>query len=413
MQGPCSIDGNIGMPLQLSGEIQVADKEKLNDLLPNDLVFTFSSFRTKPTLLRDTGGIALPSGSSQSLILRDANYNLISASICRPQHSNFSDSQSNVIAEIIFTFMNARPSQERPYLFFLCFPLFKSAAGSSAPFLKGLLTNEPLTAQMSVLDLVNESKTFIFYNSCLPLVSKTQTVVKSYSCCALVSTHSLPVYESDVKNNLTRLMDYMLPSSLTMDVDTIVDYKINSSFVFDPNTIKRGTAGKTYRATVQTNTSGFFTRFSKYVYNPVVLAKANQQACKTSSQINTSQLKCFAIKPKTDVRNGVLLVDPRTGKRMDKLLAEGEPGNITPGSSNKAAMVFGIIFGLLGIVLGGFLAYKLVLEKSFTDNAPASVSAGATALPLSAAQLVGAAIQQDAVAKAIGAAAATVALTTK
>ena len=186
MQGPCSIDGNIGMPLQLSGEIQVADREKLNDMLPNDFVFSFGSFRTKPTLLRDSGGIALPGGSSQTIILRDANYNIISASICRPQHFNFSDSQSNVIAEIIFTFVNARPSQERPYLLFLCFPLFKSSSGASAPFLKGLLTNEPMTSLMSIQDLVSESKTFLFYNSCLPMVSKIKTIIKSYSCCALV-----------------------------------------------------------------------------------------------------------------------------------------------------------------------------------------------------------------------------------
>lgn len=209
MQGPCSIDGNIGMPLQLSGEIQLADKEKLNDMLPNDFVFSFGSFRTKPTLLRDSGGIALPGGSSQTIILRDATYNIISASICRPQHFNFSDNQKNIVAEIIFTFVNSRPTQERPYLLFLSFPLYKSASGSASPFLKGLLTNEPITSQMSIQDLVSEGKTFIFYNSCIPLVSKSQNIVKSYSCCTLVSTHALPVFNTDISSSGLTLMDYM------------------------------------------------------------------------------------------------------------------------------------------------------------------------------------------------------------
>jgi hypothetical protein len=357
-QGPCSIDGNIGMPLQLTGEIQLADKEKLNAMLPNDLVFSFGSFRTKPTLLRDNGGISLPAGSSQSLTLRDANYSLISASICKPQHYNFSDNQQNIIAEIIFTFVNTRSSKELPYLFFLCFPLYKSVTGSSAPFLKGILTNEPMTSQMSLLDLVTEAKTFIFYNSCIPMVSKVEAQIRNYSSCALVATHALPVIESDIKNNLT-LLDYMLPSKFTMDSDTIVEFKIdNSKFTFIPSSIRRGTGGKTYRATIQTNASIFFTRFSKYTYNPSLLAKANAQACKTS-QINTNQLKCYTIKPKSDVKGGVLLVDPKTGKRMDKLLEEGDSGIPKPKSENIAAIIGGSLGGLLALVLFVFVAIWL------------------------------------------------------
>jgi hypothetical protein len=357
-QGPCSIDGNIGMPLQLTGEIQLADKEKLNAMLPNDLVFSFGSFRTKPTLLRDNGGISLPAGSSQSLTLRDANYSLISASICKPQHNNFSDNQQNIIAEIIFTFVNTRFSKELPYLFFLCFPLYKSVTGSSAPFLKGLLTNEPMTSQMSLLDLVTEAKTFIFYNSCIPMVSKVEAQIRNYSSCALVASHALPVIESDIKNNLT-LLDYMLPSKFTMDSDTIVEFKIdNSKFTFIPSSIRRGTGGKTYRATIQTNASIFFTRFSKYTYNPSLLAKANAQACKTS-QINTNQLKCYTIKPKSDVKGGVLLVDPKTGKRMDKLLEEGDPGSLKPKSQNIAAIIGGSLGGLIALVLFVFVAMWL------------------------------------------------------
>ena len=385
------------MPLQLSGEVQIADKEKLNDMLPNDFVFSFSSFRTKPTLLRDSAGIALPSGSTQSIILRDANYNIISASICRPQHLNFSDNQKNIVAELIFTFKNTRPSQERPYLFFLCFPLYKSASGSASPFLKGLLTNEPITSQMSLQDLVSDSKTFLFYNSCIPLVSKSQNVIKSYSCCALVSTHSLPVFQADI-TGLT-LMDYMLPSSFTMDVDTIIDYKIDSTtFTFKKQSVKRGTAGKTFRATLQTNTNGFFTRFSKYTYNPVLLQKANEQSCKTSSQINTSQLKCFAIKPKSDVRNGILLVDPKTGKRMDKLLAEGEPGNINTSSGDIATSV-GIVIGVLGGLIGVIILLNWLVHKYYNDGPAivakvvATTAATAAAAPSLATAALGAAPQ--------------------
>lgn len=382
MQGPCSIDGNIGMPLQLTGEIQVADKEKLNDMLPNDFVFSFGSFRTKPTLIFDNGGISLPSDSTQNLMLRDTNYSLISASICRPQHLNFSDNQQNIVAEIIFTFQNNRPSQERPYLLFLCFPLYKSVTGSAAPFLKGLLTNEPMTAQMSVLDLVNEAKTFIFYNSCIPMVTKTESQVKGYSCCALVASSALPVIESDIKSRLT-LLDYMLPSKFTMDVDTIVEFKIdNSKFTFIPSSIKRGTGGKTYRATIQTNASVFFTRFSKYTYNPAIIKKANEKACKTS-EITTSQLKCYTIKPKSDVKGGRLLVDPKTGKRMDALLEEGEPGDKTPKNSNIGAIIGGSIGGLIALVLLIFFIvwYKPnVFSKAPPDIAAAAAVAASTTL---------------------------------
>ena len=379
MQGPCSVDGNIGMPLQLSGEIQIADKEKLNDMLPNDFVFSFGSFRTKPTLFRANGAIALPSGSSQNITLRDANYVLVGASIFRPQHINFSNNQKNIIAELIFTFQNTKPSQERPYLLFLCFPLYKSVTGSSAPFLKGLLTNEPVTSQMSIQDLVTEAKTFIFYNSCVPMITKVESKIQSYSCCALIASNSLPVYEYDFKNNMT-LFDYMLPNMYTMYLDTIVDFKIdNSKFTFIPSTIKRGTAGKTYRATIQTNASIFLTRFSKYTYNPDLLQKANAKACKTTSEINTTQLKCYTIKPKSDIKGGRLLVDPKTGKRMDALLAEGEPGDIKPQNSKAIAAIAGTLGALIGILILGLLI--MYLHPKFLSKTPAEVGGAMSHLP--------------------------------
>jgi hypothetical protein len=355
--GPCSIDGNIGMPLQLTGEIQVADREKLNEILPNDLSFSFGSFRTKPTLIRKSGSISVPSSDSDSdrVNLHGAYYSLASASIFRPQHLNFSDNQKNIAAEIIFTFRGDRISEERPFLFFLCFPLYKSSTGSSAPFLKGLLTNEPITSMMSIQDLLNEAKTFIFYNSCIPMITLDTSQMKNYKCCALVASHALPVFYNDF-NNITYL-DYMLPWQFLIYSDTIVDFKIdNSKFTFIPSSIKRGTAGKTYRATVQTNASIFFTRFSKYTYSPALIEKANKASCKTD-QINTSQLKCFTIKPKSDVKGGRLLIDPKTGKRMDQLLSEGEPGDIKPKNTDTIATIAGTLGGLLALVIVAFFIF--------------------------------------------------------
>ena len=213
---------------------------------------------------------------------------------------------------------------------------------------------------MSILDLVSDAKSFIFYNSCIPMVSKVETQIKGYSCCAMVASHSLPVYESDIKNR--NLLDYMLPNKFTMDHDTIVEFKIdNSKFTFIPSSIRRGTGGKTYRASVQTNASIFFTRFSKYIYNPELLAKANAKACKTPD-INTSQLKCYTIKPKSDVIGGRLLVDPKTGKRMDTLLEEGDPGSSNP-KSNVGLIIGGVFAGLIALVCLIFVA-RWILRKA-------------------------------------------------
>ena len=354
MQGPCSIDGNIGMPLQLSGEIQKADKEKLAKMLPNEFAFSFASFRTKPSLNMDTGSIVLPGSGTNTISFQGSTYTLISLRVTKPQHLNFSDNQSNVFLELIATFQNTRPSNEAPYLFILCFPFYNEPSGSKNVFANAVFTGQPMTATASLQDLLTEAKDFISYKSCIPIIGKPTPEIKSLSCCVLVASHSLPLMKSAPMDEFARF--YLLPSVYLMDYDTIVEFRIEN-FAFVPSSIKRGPNGRTYSATVLTSGEQFVNRFSLYSYDKSTLQAANEQQCRPSGRLATNQLKCFQIKPKQDIKSGILLVDPKTGKRMDAYLQEQDakhnplPKPDTTGLSMAA---------ILGIAMGGLAALVVV-----------------------------------------------------
>jgi len=374
MQGPCSVDGNIGMPLQLSGEIQVADKEKLGRMLPNDFTFSFASFRTKPSI-DDNGSIILPGSGTNTVNFQGATYTLISLRATGPQHLNFSDNQAKVFLEVIATFQNTRPSKEAPFLFMLCFPFYSDPNGSKNNFVNAVFNGTPMTSTASIQDMVTEVKDFTFYTSCIPMIGKATPEIKSLSCSVLVASRALPLYQGAQWPHRF----YLMPSMYLLDYDTIVEFKLEN-FKFAPSSIKRGPNGRTYSATILTTGDQFTKRFSLYSYDKALLDQANQQQCKPSNRLATNQLKCFPIKAKQDIKSGILLIDPKTGKRMDTYLLEQDAVNNPPPKPNDVgkgiAKILGIVIGSLAaiVVIGFFSVYFFKFNSEAKGDGSASAS---------------------------------------
>jgi hypothetical protein len=367
MQGPCSVDGNIGMPLQLSGEIQNADKEKLSTMLPNDFSFSFASFRTKPSMDYENGNIVLPGTGTNTVNFQGATYTLVSLRVTRPQHLNFSDNQGSTFLELICTFQNTRPSKEAPFLFMLCFPIYNEPSGTKNTFLNSVFSMSPMTGTSSIQELVTDAKDFMFYTSCIPMIGKAKPEIRSLSCCVLVGRRALPL----MKHGDWPHRFYLMPSVYLLDYDTIVEFKLEN-FQFAPSSIKRGPNGRTYSATVLTSGDQFTKRFALYTYDKALLDQATAKQCQ-SRQLSTSQLKCFPIKAKQDIKSGILLVDPKTGKRMDVFLQEQDAANYPKPSQDttgdKLATILGITIGVLAaVVIAGFVA---VYFYQFNKKPPA------------------------------------------
>jgi hypothetical protein len=87
----------------------------------------------------------------------------------------------------------------------------------------------------------------------------------------------------------------------------------------------------------------------------------------TSSKLETSGYKCVAIDRSRDIKNGKLLIDPSSGKKLsdevDDASAENDnqvqPATITP------RQILDVVFTILGVILGFALLGGLIYAISY------------------------------------------------
>jgi hypothetical protein len=439
---PCGLDGNIGFPYAFTGEMVNATLSEMQ----TPIRFSFGDMKTTPTLMRETSAVNINSSSSNTILYNGTKYELGYTQLCQP-HSLWSLKNSNIVAEIIFTFITKNKSTINPLIVTLSYLIEKSAKGDDKnEFLNCMFSNMPPTKNINIMDLCSTSPSHFLYYSCIPYLEKGKNIGGMRAMC-IVGERAIKVNSELLKQ--LNLRKFRLPSTLllTNDRQTIISYSIKAAGMSNPVV---STTGETFTNSIDTNSDAFKNRFK--VFNFVKKARTTSsktraegfmgdfithkprfgegqtegfagdllsskpragliqpegfvdassmaqqeggtEATESSDSITTKsvdyvkldELKCYPISQQTDIKGDILLIDPATGKRMDKHLLEANaslkgPGEISvPEKSRTFVIVLGVLAGLLLAIIIVAILLQFVYKSGAKDVINATVKPGANA----------------------------------
>jgi hypothetical protein len=396
---PCGLDGNIGFPYAFTGEMVNATLSEMQ----TPIRFSFGDMKTTPTLMRETSSVNINASSSNTILYNGTRYNLNYTQLCQP-HSLWSLKNSNIVAEIIFTFITYDKSTINPLIITISYLIEKSAKGDDKnEFLNSMFSNMPPTKNINIMDLCSTSPSHFLYYTCIPYLENGKNIGGMRAMC-IVGERAIKVNSDRLKQ--LNLRKFRLPSTLllTYERQTIISYSIKAAGMSNP---VLSSTGETFTNSIDTNSEAFKNRFK--VFNFVKKARAtssktriegfvgliqpegfvdasagSQQEGGNSTQetsdstgkksvdfVTLDELKCYPISQKTDIKGDILLIDPATGKRMDKHLLDANAsfklsGEVNPPEKNRT---FVIVLGVLAGLLLAIILMSLILNFVYKSNA--------------------------------------------
>jgi hypothetical protein len=344
---PCGQNGNIGFPYTFTGDINNVTLS----ILQSPLHFSFGSMMTTPTLQTETGYISFSSSLTNTIIYNDTTYTMNTAQLCQAQ-SLWSSVDSTIVGELVFTFVTNNKNTTNPLIIILSYLLKKNTNYHKCNLLKSIFTRMPSTNPMSIRELSQITPGHYVYTTCIPF--KEATSVRGLRALCLIGEMpiSIPV---EYTKTLT-LTKYKLPSTLISSNNgkTVLSYTTDAC----GNMISSEVSNiyNTYSNSILVTDSSFKAKFFKYIYNPS--PSITTSSVSTGGYTRLDQLKCYPIKQKRDIDGEVLLIDPATGKPMDKYLADAnaemqsiDMPNENIQKNNTFAIVFGVIAALIILAL--------------------------------------------------------------
>jgi hypothetical protein len=352
---PCGQDGNIGFPYTFTGDIGNVTLSTLQ--LP--LHFSFGSTMTTPTLQIETGYVSFSSSLTNTIIYNDTTYTMNTAQLCQAQ-SLWSTVDATIVGELIFTFITNNKNTTNPLIIILSYLLKKNVNYHNCNLLKSIFTRMPSSKSMSITELSQITPAHYVYTTCIPL-KETASVRGLRALCVI---GEMPIMIPPEYTKSLTLTKYKLPSTLISSNNgkTILSYTTDNY----GNMVSNVTSDiyNTYSNSILVTDASFKTKFFKYIYNPS--PSVTKSVTSSGGYTRLDQLKCYPIKQKNDINGELLLIDPATGKPMDKYLAESNaemrsmdlPAGDVQKKNNTFAIVFGIIAALIILALIVFFAIQ-------------------------------------------------------
>jgi hypothetical protein len=344
---PCGQDGNIGFPYTFTGDITNVTLSTLQ----SPLHFSFGSTMTTPTLQVETGYVSFSSSLTNSIIYNDTTYTMNTAQLCQAQ-SLWAPVDSTIVGELVFTFITNNKNTTNPLIIILSYLLKKNVNYHNSNLLKSIFTRMPSSRSMSISELSQITPAHYVYTTCIPF--KETTSVRGLRALCVIGEMPINIPPEYTKNLI--LTKYKLPSTLISSNNgkTILSYTSDSCGNMVAGEVSN--IYNTYSNSILVTDTSFKTKFFKYIYNqsPSVTKLDTENAGYT----RLDQLTCYPIKQKRDLDGEILLIDPATGKPMDKYLADSnaemkklDMSTETIEKNNTFAIVFGVIAGIIILAL--------------------------------------------------------------
>jgi len=331
------LPGLQGFPIQVTGWNSEPEKEKY--VIPNDISLQFS-----PNKMSMTGTNTFFIGGNQ--------YFIKTTRICQPKQSGLTTKSATPLAELHFWGLPTATSQAQNTVALLNIPIFQGPVESPS----GTLLISTLTGKGTQFEEIipkGSDADIIRYSTCVETnKSSSITIVVGYW------SNGITILQENVKR---------LPNPLPLfGVPDILNHKLLSSYILTED----GKGQRDYKVTngilqpysnsivLSVNTPEFTQRFR-------LIRGFHQETA--SSKLKTTGYKCVAIDRSRDIKNGKLLIDPSSGKRLsdevDSASAENDiqiqPATITP------KQILDVVFTILGVILGFALLGGLIYIISY------------------------------------------------
>lgn len=363
--------------------------------------FSFGDTKTTPTLMRETGAVNI--NSSNTILYNGTKYDLGYTQVCQP-HSLWSLKNKDVVAEIVFTFITKDKSTINPLTIILSYLIEKSAKGDdNNGFLNSMFSLMPPSKNINIMDLCTTSPSHYLYFTCIPYLEKQKNIGGMRAMC-IVGEKPIKVNSERLKQ--LNLRKYRLPSTLLIanDRQTIISYSIKAAGMSNPVT---SNTGETFNNSIDVNSDAFKNRFKTFnfvkksptpsakmrtegfvdvtegfvdVTERIANASAQQEGGnesgvvaettkKSDEYVTLDELKCYPVNQTTDIKGDILLIDPATGKRMDKYLKDADamkgPGEVSVPEKNRT---FVIVLGVIGGLLLATIIISIIIGFTYSST---------------------------------------------
>jgi hypothetical protein len=359
------LPGLQGFPIQVTGWTSTTDKIKY--IVPSDISLQFSP--TKLPMVYNQGTFNI--NGQNTFFIGGSQYFIKVIRLCATKQTGLSTLIP--IAEFHIWGFPTATSNNQKSIALLNIPIFSGIQNTKSgdAFIE-LLANRPVV--LDKLIPTGSDVNIVRYSTCIETNNDTVNIVTAYWEKGLIITQDL------VKNIPQPLKEFGIP--------VLGGFKILSSYVIS----EKGKTNRIYteKDNIQqaypgsiTATNTDFTNSFRYITGFIDTGK--------SDKYDTNAYKCVTIDPSRDIKNGKILIDPETGKRLSETVAdqqeEANANNQNASISPKdiletIAIIIGIIIGISLLIGLFYLIYTFLTTRKSTGDPPMNpkVAAAITAV---------------------------------
>ena len=347
------LPGLQGFPIQVTGWTSIIDKQSF--VVPSDISLQFSPTEL-PMDYNNNGFLSI--NGENTFFIGGSQYFVRAIRICKPKQLGLST--LTPIAEFHIWGYPTATSFNQKSIALLNIPIFQGLTNTKVgdSFVELL---EHRSIRLDKLIPTGKDINIIRYSSCVETENNTINIVTAYWEKGLT-----------IKQEFIKKMNQPLPE---FGIPTIGSFKLLSSFVISEN-------GKTNRIYSEQN-NGILQSYSKDMTATdtdfiISFRYIKDFVEELSSKYDTRAYKCITIDRSRDIKNGKILIDPESGKRLSEYVKDADEqandkqeATITPKDILEyIAITLGIILGLTLISGLFYFIYTFVTTRKSTGDPP-------------------------------------------
>ncbi len=359
--GDTCLPGLQGFPVQVAG--WSAFTEKVSIVVPNDIQLQFSPSETPMAYDRVTGSLNF--SGSNTFFMNGTLYTLRSVRLSNPNQTGLANFSGTPLAELQFWGVSTAARGAPTNLAVLCIPIYQKPVESSFAFaVINAMTGQPAR----LLDMIPEGDRVdvVKYSTCVENdIGGTTQISVAYWASGIPMDQQLST---------------KLPRPSSAGIPNIFGYKFLSLFE-QSNDEKRTKYNRQYNSyptdilitytslPISVNTPEFRNGF-RLIQNFKKVGVAPR---------DTSAYKCIAIDRSKDIKEGKLLVDPKTGRKLsDEVdLAESQQAESMeePTASPRdiwlrVCIIIGTLLGISFLAMGIIMIGKALFDRKTQGLGP-------------------------------------------